>query len=139
MKFNPYHNQVFIKQEDETEKMYGNIIVPDAGKEKPLIGKVIAVGPGVFDLMGKLIPMTAKVGKKVAFPSFGGQKIMLKGEEFLIYKDSEIFGDIEDELSDLPNSLSKSMVSELLNIEETVTITKKEYDELRAKQSVELE
>lgn len=139
MKFNPYHNQVFIKQEDETEKIYGNIIVPDAGKEKPLLGKIIAVGPGVYDLMGNLIPMTARVGKKVAFPSFGGQKLMLKGEEFLIYKDTDLFGDIEDELSDIPSSLPKDMVRELLDIEETVIIPKREYDELRTKQSAELE
>ena len=138
MKFTLYHNQVLIKQEDETEKMYGNIIVPDTGKEKPLMGIVKAVGPGVYDLMGNLIPMIAKVGKNVTFPSFGGQKLTLKGEEFLLYKDSELFGDIEDELSDIPTKLNKNLVNELMEIEETVTIPKKEYDKLRTEQSAEL-
>jgi chaperonin GroES len=97
MRINPKHNHVVIKQQDETEAMYGNIIVPDAGKEKPLMGEVIAIGPGLRSgLTGEIIPMETKVGEIVAFPSFGGQRITVKGEEYLIYKDQDIFGSIED-------------------------------------------
>lgn len=97
MKIKPLHNHVVIKQQDETESMYGNIIVPDAGKEKPLMGEVIAVGPGTPNLInGELIPMSLKVGELVAFPSFGGQKLSIQGEDFLIYKEQDIFVILED-------------------------------------------
>jgi len=48
MKIKPLHNHVVIKQQDETETMYGNIVVPDMGKEKPLMGEIVAVGPGIY-------------------------------------------------------------------------------------------
>ncbi len=133
MKIKPLHNHVLIEQEEESELTYGNIIVPDAGKEKPLIGKVIATGPGIFNMNGILIPNIVEVGKKVAFPSFGGQRISLKNKDYLIYKDQDILCVLEDELSDLPSSLPDAMVKELLNIEETVTVTKKEWNEIQSK------
>ena len=96
MKIKPLHNHVVIKQQDETETMYGNIIVPDAGKEKPLMGEVVAVGPGLINMNGVLIPNTVQVGQKVSFPSFGGQKLSIQGEDFLIYKEQDIFAVLED-------------------------------------------
>jgi chaperonin GroES len=96
IKIIPKHNHVVIKQIEEEEMMYGNIIVSDMGKEKAMIGEVIAVGPGIINLNGVLIPNTAKVGEKVTFPTFGGQRINIKGEEYLIYKDSDIFASLEN-------------------------------------------
>jgi chaperonin GroES len=96
MKIKPLHNHVVIKQQDETEVMYGNIIVPDAGKEKPLMGEIIAVGPGLININGVLIPNTVEVGQKVSFPAFGGQKLSIQGEDFLIYKEQDIFAILED-------------------------------------------
>jgi chaperonin GroES len=96
MKIKPLHNHVVIKQQDETETMYGNIIVPDAGKEKPLMGEVVAVGPGIVNMNGALIPNTLEVGQKVSFPSFGGQKLSIGGEDYLIYKEQDIFAILED-------------------------------------------
>ena len=96
MKIKPLHNHVVIKQQDETETMYGNIIVPDAGKEKMMVGEIIATGPGLININGVLIPNTVEVGQKVTFPSFGGQRITLKGEEYLIYKEQDIFAILED-------------------------------------------
>ena len=92
----PLHNHVVIKQQDETESMYGNIIIPDAGREKMMIGEVIATGPGLINMNGVLIPNTIKVGQKVTFPSFGGQRITLNGDEYLIYKEQDIFAVLED-------------------------------------------
>jgi len=96
MKIVPLHNHVVIKQQDEAEVMYGNIVVPDAGKEKALIGEVIAVGPGIVNLQGALIPNSLKVGQKVTFPAFGGQKITIKGDDYLVYKEQDIFAILEE-------------------------------------------
>ena len=96
MQIKPLHNHVVIKQHDETETMYGNIIVPDAGKEKPLMGEIVAVGPGIINLNGVLISNELKVGQQVVFPSFGGQRITIKGDEYLIYKEQDVFAVLED-------------------------------------------
>ena len=95
MKIKPLHNHVVIKQQDESETMYGNIIVPDAGKEKAMMGKVIATGPGLININGVLIPNTLEVGQLVTFPSFGGQRISIEGDEYLIYKEQDIFAILE--------------------------------------------
>ena len=97
MKVIPLHNNVVIKQQDETETMYGNIIVPDAGKEKPLMGEVVAVGPGTYSVTGeKFLETTIKVGQLVAFPSFGGQRITVKGEEYVVCKETDLIAVLED-------------------------------------------
>lgn len=91
MKVIPLHSNVLIKQEDETETMYGNIIVPDAGKEKPLMGEVIAVGPGSYSVTGEhFIQTTIKVGQIVTFPSFGGQRITIEGEDYVVVKEQDL-------------------------------------------------
>jgi len=89
------HNHVVIKELEESEQMYGNIIVSDAGKEKAMIGEVIASGPGIISMNGVLIPNTIKVGDIVAFPVFGGQRITINNEEYLIYKEQDIFVTLE--------------------------------------------
>ncbi len=95
MQIKPLHNHVVIKQSENTEEMYGNIIVADMGKEKPLMGEIIAVGPGLYNLNGVLIPMTVEVGQLVAFPAFGGQKLTVEGEEYIICKDPDLIAILE--------------------------------------------
>ena len=96
MKIKPLHNHVVIKQQDETETMYGNIIVPDAGKEKPLMGEVIASGPGVVNMNGIIIPNTIEVGATVIFPAFGGQRITVEGEEYIVCKEQDLIAILEN-------------------------------------------
>jgi len=96
MKIKPLHNHVVIKQQDETETMYGNIIVPDAGKEKPLMGEVIAVGPGIYTINGTFIPTEIIVGSIVVFPAFGGQRITVKGDEYIVMKEQDLLAIIEE-------------------------------------------
>ena len=95
MKIKPLHNHVVIKQQDETETMYGNIIVPDAGKEKPLMGEVIATGPGIINMNGVLIPNEVPVGVTVVFPSFGGQRITVEGDEYVVCKEQDLIAILE--------------------------------------------
>ena len=95
MKIKPLHNHVVIKQQDETETMYGNIVVPDMGKEKPLMGEVIAVGPGMYSITGTWVDTSIRVGEIVVFPAFGGTKMTIDGEEFIVMKEQDLLAILE--------------------------------------------
>ena len=96
MKIKPLHNHIVIKQLDETETMYGNIVVPDMGKEKPLMGEVVAVGPGIHSITGQtFIETKIQVGETVVFPAFGGTKMTIDGEEFIVMKEQDLLAILE--------------------------------------------
>ncbi|MCP5375002.1 MAG: co-chaperone GroES [Rickettsiaceae bacterium] len=92
MNFTPLHDRVAIKPMDQEEKTLGGIIIPDTAKEKPMQGKVIAVGKGTKDRDGKLIPLDVKVGDKVLYGKWGGTEVKVNGQEFIIMKESDIMG-----------------------------------------------
>ena len=96
MNIKPLHNHVVIKQQDETETMYGNIVVPDLGKEKPLMGEVVTVGPGIYSITGEhFLKSQIEVGELVVFPSFGGTKMTVDGEEFVVMKENDLLAILE--------------------------------------------
>ena len=72
MKIRPLHDRVIVKREDEEEKTKGGIIIPDTAKEKPVEGKIIAVGDGKVADDGKKIPLEVKAGDKVLFGKYPG-------------------------------------------------------------------
>lgn len=90
MKFKPVHNHVIIKQQDISEEKHGSIVISDTGKEKPRVGTVIAIGPGMVTINGNIIPCQVKEGDKVAFPSFGGTIFVYEGEDYVVVKDNDI-------------------------------------------------
>jgi len=92
MNFTPLHDRVAIKPMDQEEKTLGGIIIPDTAKEKPMQGKVIAVGKGNKDKNGNLIPLDVKVGDKVLYGKWGGTEVKVNGQEFIIMKESDIMG-----------------------------------------------
>jgi chaperonin GroES len=92
MNFIPLHDRVAIKPIDQEEKTVGGIIIPDSAKEKPMQGKVIAVGKGAKDKDGKLIPLDVKVGDKVLYGKWGGTEVKVDGQEFIIMKETGIMG-----------------------------------------------
>ena len=92
MNFTPLHDRVAIKPMDQEEKTLGGIIIPDTAKEKPIQGKVIAVGKGTKDKDGNLIPLDVKVGDKVLYGKWGGTEVKVNGQEFIIMKESDIMG-----------------------------------------------
>jgi chaperonin GroES len=92
MKFRPLHDRVVIQRVDEEEKTKGGIIIPDTAKEKPMEGKVIAVGPGARGEDGKLVPMDVKKGDRVLFGKWSGTEVKLDGEELIIMKESDLMG-----------------------------------------------
>lgn len=92
MNFTPLHDRVAIKPMDQEEKTLGGIIIPDTAKEKPMQGKVIAVGKGTKDRDGNLIPLDVKVGDKVLYGKWGGTEVKVNGQEFIIMKETDIMG-----------------------------------------------
>ena len=96
MKFRPLHDRVVIKRIEAEEKTTGGIIIPDTAKEKPQQGEVTAVGPGGRDESGKLIPIDVKVGDRVLFGKWSGTEVKLDGIEYLIMKESDLMGVLEE-------------------------------------------
>jgi len=92
MNFTPLYDRVAIKPMDQEEKTLGGIIIPDTAKEKPMQGKVIAVGKGTKNKDGNLIPLDVKVGDKVLYGKWGGTEVKVNGQEFIIMKESDIMG-----------------------------------------------
>ena len=99
MAFRPLHDRVVVKRIDAEEKTAGGIIIPDAAKEKPSQGEVIAVGPGARDESGKLVPLDVQVGDRVLFGKWSGTEVKIDGQELLIMKESDIMGVLTDTAS----------------------------------------
>lgn len=96
MNVKPLGDRIVVERIEQDEKTAGGIIIPDTAKEKPQKGKVLAVGPGAYDTNGKLIPMNVKVGEIVLFTKWGGTEFKEGGQEFLVMKESDVIGIIED-------------------------------------------
>jgi chaperonin GroES len=86
----PLHDRVLIKRVEESEKKYGNIIIPDTAKEKPQRGEVLAVGKGKIKKDGTRIEPTVKVGDKVLFAKWAGDEFEYSGEKFVIMNEDDI-------------------------------------------------
>lgn len=95
MKIRPLHDRVIVKRESEEEKTKGGIIIPDTAKEKPVEGKVIAVGAGKLMDDGKKLPLEVKKGDRVLFGKYAGTDIQIEGEEHLIMREDDIIAIIE--------------------------------------------
>ena len=92
----PLGDRIVLLPIDEGEQMYGNIIVPDAGKEKPEIGTVMAVGEGRVTNQGAIIQNQLKVGQIVMVPKFGAQVVVVEGETYIIASENDILGIIKN-------------------------------------------
>ena len=95
MKFRPLHDRVVIRRVNAEEKTTGGIIIPDTAQEKPMEGKVVAVGPGARNEQGQLVPLDVKEGDRILFGKWSGTEVKLDAEELLIMKESDIMGIIE--------------------------------------------
>ena len=91
MNIKPMGDRIVIKPAPAEEKSRGGIILPDTAKEKPVIGEVVAVGPGKKSDEGKLIPLDLKVGEKVLYGKYSGTETSIDGNEYLIMRESDIF------------------------------------------------
>ena len=95
MKLKPLDDGVVIKQSEAEEKTTGGIILPDTAKEKPQIGKVVAVGPGKMLDSGKRSKLSVKKNDEVIYGKYMGNDVEIDGEKYVIIKESDILGIIE--------------------------------------------
>jgi chaperonin GroES len=91
MKMKPLADRVVIKPSPADEKTKGGIILPDTAKEKPVIGEVVAVGPGKVTDDGKKIAPEVRVGDKVLYGKYSGTEVTIEGDEYLIMREADIF------------------------------------------------
>ena len=96
----PLGDKIVILPQEEGEQTYGNIVVPDMGKEKPEIGTVLAVGPGRISTDGTLIPNKLKVGQTIMVPKFGAQTISLENETYVMASENDVLGIIKQKSKD---------------------------------------
>lgn len=92
MKVKPLNDRILVKRIDPEEKVKGGIIIPDTAKEKPLEGKVVAVGTGRLDDSGKRIPVEVKVGDRVLIGKYAGTEIKIEDVEHVIVREDEVLG-----------------------------------------------
>ncbi|MBN1392054.1 MAG: co-chaperone GroES [Sedimentisphaerales bacterium] len=95
MKLRPLDDKVVIKQSEAEEKTAGGIILPDTAKEKPQIGKIIAVGPGKLLDDGKRSKMNVNKNDEVIYAKYIGSEIEIDGEKIVILRESDVLGLIE--------------------------------------------
>ena len=95
MKIRPLHDRVIVRRLEEEEKTKGGIIIPDTAKEKPLEGKVIAVGKGKILENGEVRPLDVKEGDRILFGKYSGTEVKIEGDEHLILREEDILGVIE--------------------------------------------
>ena len=95
MKIRPLQDRVIVKRIEEEEKTKGGIIIPDTAKEKPMEGKIVAVGAGKILEDGKKIPLDLKEGDRVLFGKYAGTEIKIDGVEHLIMREEDILGILE--------------------------------------------
>ncbi len=95
MKVRPLQDRVIVKREEEEQKTKGGIIIPETAKEKPIAGKVIAVGNGKILEDGKVRPLDVKKGDKILFSKYAGTEIKVDGEELLMMREEDILAVVE--------------------------------------------
>jgi chaperonin GroES len=95
MKVKPLRDRIIVKRLEEEEKTKGGIIIPDTAKEKPIEGKVVAVGDGKIKEDGTKIRMEIKKGDRVLFVKYAGTEIKIDGEEHLMMREDDVLAIIE--------------------------------------------
>lgn len=90
MKVTPLFDNILIEPEQAEEKTASGIILPDTAKEKPQIGKVVAVGKGKTNKKGELMPMAVKAGDKVMYKKWGGNEVKVNGKEMTLVSQEDV-------------------------------------------------
>ena len=95
MKIRPLHDRVIVKRLDEERTSPGGIVIPDTAAEKPVQGKIVAVGKGKILEDGQVRPLDVKVGDKILFGKYSGTEVKVDGEELLVMREEDVMAVIE--------------------------------------------
>jgi chaperonin GroES len=95
MKVRPLHDRILVKRLDQEPKSKGGIIIPDTAKEKPMEGRVVAVGAGKVNEEGVVTPLDVKKGDRILFSKYSGTEIKLEGDEHLIIREDDVLAVLE--------------------------------------------
>ena len=95
MKVRPLHDRILVKRLDQEAKSKGGIIIPDTAKEKPMEGRVVAVGAGKVNEEGVVTPLDVKKGDRILFSKYSGTEIKLDGDEHLIVREEDVLAVLE--------------------------------------------
>ena len=90
MKIRPLQDRIVVKRLEGESKTKGGIIIPDTAKEKPIEGKVVAVGNGKILKDGKVRPVDVKVGDTILFGKYSGTEVKIDGEEHLLIREDDV-------------------------------------------------
>lgn len=92
MSFIPLHDRIAVKPIQQEEKTLGGIIIPDTAKEKPMQGKVMAVGKGLKNENGTVQPLEVKIGDVVLYGKWAGTEVKIDGQDLIILKEADVMG-----------------------------------------------
>lgn len=95
MEIKPLSDHIFVEPITEEKVTKSGIYLPDNVEEKPMMGKVIAIGPGKKNEEGKIIPLEVKIGDKVLFTKYAPTEIKIEGKEYLVIREDDILAIIE--------------------------------------------
>src|SRR5271168_189103 len=95
MKIRPLHDRVIVKREEEERKSPGGIVIPDTATEKPIFGKVVAVGKGKILENGEIRPLDLKVGDKILFGKYSGTEVKMDGDELVVMREEDVMAVVE--------------------------------------------
>jgi chaperonin GroES len=95
MKIRPLHDRVIVKRLEEERTSPGGIVIPDSAAEKPIQGKVVAIGKGKILEDGKVRPLDVKVGDKILFGKYSGTEVKVDGEDLLVMREEDVMAVIE--------------------------------------------
>jgi chaperonin GroES len=95
MTLKPLNDRIVVRQSEAEEKTASGILLPDAAKEKPTKGKVVAVGPGKFDDKGKRMEIGLRVNDVVYYGKYSGTEVEIDGQKFVILRESDVLGVLE--------------------------------------------
>jgi len=95
MKIRPLHDRIVVQRVDEQRTSPGGIVIPDSATEKPIRGKVLAVGKGKVLDNGETRPVDIKVGDEVLFGKYGGTDIKIDGKDLLVMREDDVMGVFE--------------------------------------------
>ena len=95
MKIRPLHDRVIVKRLEEERTSPGGIVIPDTATEKPIFGKVVAVGKGKILENGEIRPLDLKVGDKILFGKYSGTEVKMDGDELVVMREEDVMAVVE--------------------------------------------